>query len=96
MPPPPQQPAQDASFELAAKKGWCRGEETRVDACLLATAAAATSGGGGGGAPTSSPSPSPSPSSQDFCMRELLALQKCLRARTLAERAIRGDNMGRS
>lgn len=83
---------QDASFELAAKKGWCRADEAQVDACLRAAAgeasALASASGGAAGA-ASAPPPSD-------CMRELLALQKCLRARTLAERAIRGDNMGRS
>lgn len=90
MPPPQPSQAQDVSFELAAKKGWCRGEDAKVEACIAAAAAAATATTTSGAASSSSPSPT------DLCMRELLALQKCLRARTLAERAIRGDNMGRS
>jgi hypothetical protein len=79
----------DASFELAAKKGWCRADEARVDACLREASAAASAASASGGAAAAA-----TPGSD--CMCELLALQKCLRARTLAERAIRGDNMGRS
>jgi hypothetical protein len=80
MPTPPSAPAADASFELAARKGWCLGERAAIDACLQPAAAEASSAA--------------SPSGGGDCMRELLALQKCLRARTLAERAIRGGNMG--
>lgn len=90
MPPQPK----DASFELAAEKGWCKGEGSAVDACLLRASpspSAAANGGGGASSPSSERK-----NDDGDCMRELLALQKCLRARTLAERAIRGDNMGRS
>jgi hypothetical protein len=77
----------DASFELAARKNWCTKEQAAVDACL--ERAAATTG-------TATAPPTAADAAADACTPLLLAMQKCLRARTLAERAVRGDNMGRS
>jgi len=88
----PDPPRSDASFELAERKGWCLGDQAAVDTCLgdqgpLAGREAAASG-------ASAPNVGNPKTSGSDCMRELLALQRCLRARTLAERAVRGPQMG--